>query len=77
MLKDIIKQIDSAIPSLFPVNAAQFNDPVAFQTEWKGSIKIRRRFIIHGTGSNLLAYKPSMLGVLWVSCTSQAHSFMA
>jgi hypothetical protein len=65
MLKDIIKKIDSIIPSLFPVDASQFNDPVALQTEWKGvrsgkssgpSAKLVQK------DANLLAYKPSILG---------------
>jgi hypothetical protein len=65
MLKDIIKQIDSAIPSLFPVNAAQFNDPVAFQTEWKGVRSGRSggaSSVLVQQDANLLAYKPSMFG---------------
>lgn len=35
MLKDVIKKLDSAIPSLFPVDPTRFNDPVAMQTGWK------------------------------------------
>jgi len=67
MLKDIIKKIDSALPSLFPVNPAQFNDPVALQTEWKpvrtsrsgaSSNKLIQR------DANLLIYKPSIMG--WI-----------
>ncbi len=67
MLKELIKRIDSAIPSLFPVDAAQFNDPVAFQTEWKGvrsgktsgasSVLVQR-------DANLLAYKSSIAGFI-------------
>jgi len=65
MLKDIIKKIDSALPSLYPVNPAQFNDPVALQTEWKpvrtsrsgaSSNKLIQK------DANLLVYKPSILG---------------
>lgn len=65
MLKDLIKKIDSAIPSLFPVDPARFNDPVAMQTEWK---KIRSAKTSRSSNklversSDLLAYKPSVGG---------------
>ena len=65
MLKDVIKKIDSVIPGLFPVNTAQFNDPVAIQTEWK-SVRSGRSggasAKLVQQDANLLAYKPSMAG---------------
>ena len=67
MLKELIKRIDSAIPSLFPVDAVQFNDPIALQTEWKGvrsgktsgasSVLVQR-------DANLLTYKSSIAGFI-------------
>ncbi|PKM64373.1 MAG: hypothetical protein CVU96_03100, partial [Firmicutes bacterium HGW-Firmicutes-20] len=62
MLKDIIKKIDSAIPSLFPVNPEKFNDPVALQTEWKG-VKVKSggaSTALVQMDENRLVYKPSI-----------------
>ena len=67
MLKDIIKKIDSAIPNLFPVNREQFNDPVAFQTEWKGVLTGKSSgasSVLVLQDENLLAYKPSIAGFM-------------
>jgi hypothetical protein len=64
MLKDIIKKIDSAIPSLFPVNPEKFNDPVALQTEWKG-VKVKSggaSTALVQMDENRLVYKPSIAG---------------
>lgn len=64
MLKDIIKKIDSAIPSFFPVNAAQFNDPVALKTEWKG-VRMKSgssSSVLVQKDENRLTYKPSIIG---------------
>lgn len=66
MLKDIIKKIDSAIPSLFPVNAAQFNDPVALKTEWKG-VRMKSggpSTVLVQMDENRLGYKPSIAGYI-------------
>ena len=67
MLKDLIKKIDSAIPNLFPVNAAQFNDPVALQTEWKGVRSGKTSgasSVLVQKDTNLLAYKSSKVGYI-------------
>lgn len=65
MLKELVKKIDSAIPSLFPVDPAQFNDPVALQTEWK-AVRTSRSGASSNKliqkDANLLAYKPSLMG---------------
>ena len=67
MLKDIIKRIESAIPSLFPVDAAQFNDPVALQTEWKGVRSGKTSgasSVLVQKDTNLLSYKSSIAGFI-------------
>lgn len=65
MLKELVKKIDSAIPSLFPVDPVQFNDPVALQTEWK-AVRTSRSGASSNKliqkDANLLAYKPSLMG---------------
>lgn len=65
MLKEIIKTIDSAIPSLFPVDPVKFNDPVAMQTEWKAvrSARLSRASskLIQDSPDRLV-YKPSLTG---------------
>jgi len=68
MLKDIIKKIESAIPSLFPVNPEQFNDPVALQTGWKKlrSAKANRASNkLVEKSPDLLAYQPSVGGIIF------------
>ncbi len=66
MLKEIIKKIDSAIPSLFPVNAEQFNDPVALRTEWKGiRVKSGGPSTLVIEVENRLFYKPSIIGYVF------------
>ncbi|HAL73952.1 MAG TPA: hypothetical protein DCM45_02525 [Clostridiales bacterium] len=70
MLKDIIKKIDSAIPSLFPVNPERFNDPVALQTGWKKLRSARTNRATNklvGKSPDLLAYKPSVGGIIFGS----------
>ena len=65
MLKDVIKKIDSAIPSLFPVDPTQFNDPVALQAGWKQvrSAKIARASNkLVQPNPDQLTYKPSIGG---------------
>lgn len=65
MIKDVIKKIDHAIPSLFPVDPKQFNDPVAELTEWKQvrSAKTSRASNkLIQAGPDQLVYKPSMAG---------------
>ena len=70
MLKDIVKKIDSAIPSLFPVDPARFSDPVALQTGWK---RIRSFNANRASSSlveinpELLMYKPSVAGIIFGS----------
>jgi hypothetical protein len=65
MLKDVINKIDSAIPSLFPVDPTQFHDPVATQTGWKQvrSAKVARASNkLIQTDPDQLVYKPSIGG---------------
>lgn len=70
MLKDIVNKIDSAIPSLFPVDPTKFNDPVALQTGWK---KLRSANTNRASNKlvekspDLLAYKPSIGGCIFGS----------
>lgn len=65
ILKDVVKKIDHAIPSLFPVDPKQFNDPVAELTEWKevrtGKTALTSNKLIQA-GPDQLIYKPSMAG---------------
>ena len=65
MLKDVIKKLDSAIPSLFPVDPTQFNDPVAMQTGWKqvraGKTSRASNKLMQANPDQLI-YKPSMGG---------------
>jgi hypothetical protein len=68
MLKDIIKKIESAIPSLFPVNPEQFNDPVALQTGWKRTRSAhanRASSKLVEKSPDLLAYQPSVGGIIF------------
>lgn len=73
MLKDVIKRIDNAIPSAFPVDPTRFNDPVAMQTGWKqvrsGRLSRASSKLVQA-GPDRLVYKPSIgsriMGVVMV-----------